>query len=264
MNGRERTDFFRTLWASCAHFAFYASVSRRRHSETLRYFLLLVVSYAVCASLAAAPFLIGGLNRLLDWGIRELPCLEIRNGRARILSGPDPFVRELEGPFLVKIDTTGEDPAFPDEITQGILVAPERVLLRSEDAERSWAFPEDWDIVLSAPVLLRWRAMVPWTVPLLVAAVAIPFFLVSKSFQVLFFGSLACLLSRWLGRSVSFTEGLKMAAYALTPPLLLALAVTVSGVSFPLFSLVYYGVYVVYLVGGLSALQPVLDGGGRG
>lgn len=260
--------FFRAIWASLQSPAFYLAVFQDKAGGIgFRYLLKL---FALCWLVVSVVLMVIIINAktqpedsplmlpsmLLHKLESQFPTITIESGNVKF-DGEQPFTitDENTGKQLMVIDTTGTIRDLKNTDAQ-ILLTRNQLKIRYESEEIVYDIPKDLKATIDAEAIASWAqtadAMLPY-VPLMM----LPFNVLSSVLQFagrwFLFAGFAYIALKNMQPKVP--DCLRLSAYALTPSILLKMAMIASGFQpFGAPHVVIFGVGLLYLYFAVSSV----------
>lgn len=255
---------FRTSFVS---FQFYASLMAGSVKRMILYFLSLIGLIAFLAMWIQLPGLILGITELTDWGVRKLPTLRFQSGQLE--AGPQKeylFSLQEDFPFLGKDFHLVIDPTEPKEfssIPRGIFFHKNQMVVKDTHMKQNFSYPKDLSLTVSSFTLIHWRDILLWLMPVYLGIRTFLSLILFRGLEVILLGSLAFLGLRLMKKNLTLNVCFLIAVVALGPALILTLLISFFGPSLPYSGLIYYGVYLIYFIGGLKVCLQKIEGGNQ-
>lgn len=155
------------------------------------------------------------------------------------------------GSFIFQVDLSGDAVAFPPS-AEGFILTPQTVYFKLGPAPPvNFSVRNVKSVVINEKALNRWRKVLAWALaPLLIVFNFVRYF-IAKLLQILFGCLIAAVTLMLMKCRIPFRRVFILCLYALTPVVILGLAVDLSGLKIGFFPLIYLIVYAVY-VGGAT------------
>jgi hypothetical protein len=258
-------NFFRTVFALCAHFRNYRAVRDLPVSQPLLHLIKLVAVLTPVLVLIITPMLWQRANTLAAWADRHFPEFRIEQGR--VTSPVAQPHRAGDDKFRFILDTTGTVTGPDSNAVMGLLVRADDLVFWLQNTNTSPAllhvqehplrgFPDgrvNGDYFRSLVRAFLWVA-----VPLgLVVGGLIA--LLGTLLQAYLFSLFGSLLERGMPGGLQMPQLLNVALYAATPATILFViyfALQLENVNAWLLYLMVYGVYVIGATNSCRERQP--------
>lgn len=238
---------FSAILRSCTDFKFYKEIFPQSFGKTLRYLLVLALFVTLVLGVRYGIFLNKASKQGLQWIQENVPYIEITDG---VVSADveQPYIIE-DKDFVAIIDTTGETNEIDSRYETGVLLVKNKLIFKQSDVRtQEFDLSKIESFQLDENTLKKWRKLfVTIVIPFMIVMVVVQFIIV-KIIQVLIAG-LAVLVFK---PQLKYNNILNVCMYALTPVTLLALIVMLI-IPRPLllFSIVYLGMYIAFIIGGI-------------
>ncbi len=246
-----------SLIRSCSDFKFYREILPQSLGKTLRYLLVLMLLVAVVLGVRFGFFINTMSNKGLSWLEENIPYIEIVDGEVMV-DADQPFIIE-EKDFIGIIDTTGKTAEVPDDFPSGILLTKDKLFIKRDSLrteEINLAKVQSFQ--LDDETLKKWRLIIVSAIIPLMLIFMYLYMLFTKFIQALIAGLIITLFKPQL----KLNNTLNICVYALTPVTILsALIFLVTLKPLPFFFVVYLGMYVAFIWGGLRACRPEQEQG---
>jgi len=236
---------------SCTDLKFYNRVFHQPFGKTIQYLVLLVTLITVILSIHYTII----FNKFLKAEIkilgRQIPYIEIFNGI--VTAGvKQPFITGDKN-FAVIIDTTGKIQDIGSEYNAGMLLTKNALIVKQDNmSERRINLEGIKKFRMDKRVLSRWHSLFLY--------IGLPFIVIFQ-FVYAFFAklaqaALAALIVQLFRPQIRYNNIINVCVYALTPPVLLSLVITLI-LPQPLlyFPLLYIGLYTAFIVGGMRQVE---------
>ncbi len=250
--------FFRQIFLSCSDFPFYKTVVKQKVSQSVQYFILLLLAVTLISSVFYCFYFKLALNVFDEWSQKHMPEMMVRDGV--VTSSVSQPYTAIEEDFVFVLDTTGTidriDPLYPN----GILVKQSSVLVKRsglEDQELDLTWIKSLE--LSAKVVSLWKTKAfPVLIPF-VFLITLIGLLLSKFFQAFLFSYAASILYPKERTGLGFSQFFNLALYSATPPILIGVLAQVLKIQIPLFWWIYFGMYAAFFIGAFSQCRVIKE-----
>lgn len=253
-------NFFVQMRESVIDFSFYKSIKNNRFSRSFLYLLLLfLIVYLVNGTKLFVVTRIG-IDELTAGMSANVPDFRLENGEFSF-SGEMPYYisRNTDGAFV--IDTTGQvDESILRDADSGMLITKDTVYIKNSDIEtRRFSLTELKGMTLTKSDVLEFLPKLSWIV-LIFIAFGFIFVLGWKLLNAVILALLGLILNGIMKGNLKYGNLLNISIYALTLPLLLQLALNLSGYPFPSFWLIYWGISLLYVAMAIRSCREQNDG----
>lgn len=247
-------NFFRTVFALCAHFRSYRPLCDQPVREPLLHLIKLVALLAPLLACFYTPRLWQRANTLAAWADRHFPPFQIQDGQVRS-DTPQPHIAGTPQ-FRFILDTTGAVTGPDSNAPMGLLIRADDLVFWMQNTNVTppaihaqqhplRGFP---DGAVTGDYLRALVRTFLWVAVPLGAIVGALIGLLGTMLQAYLFALFGSLLERSLPGGLTMPQLLNIALYAATPALILFtvyLALRLQNVSAWLLYLIVYGVYVI-------------------
>ena len=248
-------SFILEIWKSITDFNFYREIPSRPLSVVFRYLSGLLGMYIVLITLLVAPGITMGINSVADWMIKNVPSATISQGEVVFHGITEPYRRAEEKQFLFLIDTKTPDVSFDPEYANCVIVKKDRVLIKSGQYIKEYAFPKNKTVTLSEETISGWKNIVMALAILFIFLLNIVSVVFSKGLQSIMVTLVVFLYMKVKNVPCDFSSLWKISVYALTAPLVLSLFIFILGIHIPFFWIVYIAFYLVFCLGAVHQLM---------
>ncbi len=196
------------------------------------------------------------LHSLAEHYDTYLPEIKIKNGQASI-RGEQPFrldALEKEGVF-VAIDTREvklkEALNYLKDAKNGVVLTRDSLVVKNEGQVRILPLKDFPDLTLNSAEI---QALIQRYLPMVVQwvwIVVITYFLFAKPIQLLILGMIPFFGARSYSVDLTYGDALKIASFAMVPPVLLDVLLNMSGASLTGSFVLYFAVYIGLLIIGV-------------
>ncbi|MBQ8184993.1 MAG: DUF1189 domain-containing protein [Lachnospiraceae bacterium] len=252
-------NIFKQMGCAVAKVSAYPRFLENRKGKTFGYGLLLITLYFVIAYLIPVVSVQREIGKIADAIEKLVPNFELEDGE---LWMEEPMALDVEGVY-VDVDTqalfqveTAKD--FSEDYEGALIADAKKVFVKVRDTTELFYFAdvEDWHVG---------KEMILDFVPIINAGIfVILLFMYIGQALLFFFG---VLLVTWIGMAFSGIRGLQLdlgqvytlSIYSRTLPLAVKAILRMTGLMFPGFWAVNFGVSVVYLSLALSYIKKERD-----
>jgi hypothetical protein len=234
--------FFQEVIEAVSDFKFYKRVKDFPVSKGIKYIFLLIF-------LITLIFTIQSTYVFGKWVAKNLPPIEIQNGVAYV-DAKQPYETSFVGTIFI-IDTTGEITSL-DKYEKGLLLTKDKFIIKSDRATT-----QTFELVhiIKGPQKLTIDGKRVWNL--------FPLFLIlhyirlcmSKFFHILFFSLVSLAISSISGIKLNYRQLFNIGIYAITLSVLLETLLIIVGRQLPFFSIIYFGVYIIYLIMAVTSCK---------
>ena len=241
-------QFYRQAYLAITDFDLYARVFEQSPRRTLIYLLSLAAHVAFILTLYYAWVVLPATAQFLDWATETLPPMRVEDG-ALIVEADQPLVLQYSGETLwtLILDTTG---TYRD--TRGLqepvaLLTRERLFVRLAGSDNPP--PLAWTDVpnFSLPAdLENFGTTLNWIFFPVVYSLSLLWSLFFKALQALLLTPLAISVGSLYGVRLPLRSSYTIALYALTPAVVIDLAVLWTGQAGNYFIVLYFAIALIY------------------
>jgi hypothetical protein len=239
--------FYREAYAAITDFQFYAGIAQQRWGRTLLFLLYLSAHVAVILSLTVALHYRTEFRRFSAWSQAQFPALEVKDGELTV-KAKQPLIRRYEGklPVTFVFDTTGRYQS-PDGFGQpAFLLTRKNLLLRYRGQTEAHSWEEFGTFSLERGDLKTMERVIRWLYFPVSYALFLCYTLFAKSITAVFLTGFAVAAAARYRVRISFQSSFAIALYALTPAIVIGLAVNLTGLSISYFQVIYFAIAAVY------------------
>jgi hypothetical protein len=257
-------NFFRTVYATCAHFRNYRAVRDLPVSGSLKYIGLLIPLLTLMGLGSYLPVLHGYVETFAEWADTHLPEFSIENGK--VITAVEQPYRHGNQNFLFLLDTTGQTSRPETNALMGLLVESDRLTFWTQNTNTTPATVRSQHAELRGFPNGRVNGNYFRHFIYAFAWVGLPLFYIVITLIALFtvlaqaylFALAASFLERTQPAGLRLPQLLNIAIHAATPAALIyTIYHALRLAEFDLW-LVYLVIYGVYVVGAASACRDPL------
>ncbi|MDF2520346.1 MAG: hypothetical protein K0R84_974 [Clostridia bacterium] len=247
-------NFFIQVRESVIDFGFYKSIKNNRFAKSFLYLLLLFL--IIYSFIAVRNFI--WMRGLMDQAALNLsvsiPDFEFKDGKFSF-EGEMPYYISSSTNELIVIDTTGAtDSKVIDNVMLGILITEDTVYMRNNNQAQQFNLEDFKDVEFNKQDLIERLPSVSWLM-LVVMIVAFVFVLGWKLITAVLLALIGVILNSVYKTDLKFNHLLNFSIYALTLPLIIDLAVDMSGFVVPYFFIIYWFIAILYLSMAMKAYR---------
>lgn len=208
---------------------------------------------------------IGGIKFLSDFnsGINEVvqdfqsgvPDFQLKNGELEV-NADMPYMIEDDQNGVVIIDTTGtNDETILNDYENGIFISKHGVVNKENMFKTTkFDFSSLQGITITKEKVVNWLPYLKW-LSVLIIVFGFIFYFIGKLISVLIVSVCGIAIQSILKHKIGFKNLYKLAIYAMTLPILVNTIIDLTGLSIPYFTLIYYGIALLYLWMAIKALK---------
>ncbi|MFB3905024.1 MAG: DUF1189 domain-containing protein [Acidobacteriota bacterium] len=240
-------SFYHEAYAAITDFQFYARIARQHWGRTLLFLLYLSAHVAVILSLTVALHYRSEFRKFSAWSQAHFPALEVKDGELTV-KAEQPLIRRYEGrlPLTFVFDTTGRYQS-PDGFGQpAFLLTRKNLLLRYRGQTEAHSWKEFGAFSLESADLKTMEIVIRWLYFPVSYALFLMYTLFAKSVTAVFLTGFAVAAAARYRVRMSFQSSFAIALYALTPAIVIGLAVNLTGLAISYFHLIYFAIAAVY------------------
>jgi len=245
--------FFRQLKESITSPEFYKTIYDQSLGKTFKYLLLFfLVTYIIGGSIFSVHFF-SGVNTFIAEVQSKMPEFVLANGRLEV-KGEQPVVFEDNNTTIV-IDTTGKttEESLSQKTSDYILVTKEQVFSKQGVRQQSYRF-SDFPVDFNKDMLMEKLPYLKSAV-ILIGVFAFIFGLFGRVFWALILSLGALVLNASMKTKLKYAQLFTVSVYALTLPIVLEFIKDQVDLTISLFSVVYWGLGLVYVYLALKAIK---------
>lgn len=240
-------NLFIQMRESVIDFNFYKSIKNNRFSRSFVYLLLLfLIIYFINGTKLFIVTRIG-VDELVAGMNANVPDFRLENGEFSF-SGEMPYYISSSTDEAFVIDTTGQvNESILRDVSGGMLITKNTVYVKRSDIEtREFSLSEFKGVTLTKANVLEFLPKLSW-IAFIFIAFGFIFVLGWKLLNVVILALLGLIVNAVMKGNLKYGNLLNISIYALTLPLLLQLALDLSGYPFPGFWLIYWGISILYV-----------------
>ncbi len=244
---RNLLDFYREAYWAITDFTFYRSILNQPWRRTLVYLLYLSAHLALLLAVTYAVQYASDFSRFSKWAQNTFPPLEVKNGELSI-NGEQPAVHRYQGKQDVTFvfDTTGKY-STPDGFTQPVFLLTRRNILFSYEGQtQSHSWTEFGAFKLDRSRLEQFERFAKIAYFPVAYSVLLVYHMLAKSFTAIFISTFALFSAARYGLRLPFRSTFTLGLYGLTPAVVIALAVTATGIYISYFFAIYLAIAAIY------------------
>lgn len=249
-------NLFIQVKESVTDFKFFLKIKDNRFGKTFTYLLLLfLIVYSMISVKWYNDFSI--ITKLAIGFTDRMPDFRLEKGQF-IFDGTMPYqiINTDQGKFI--IDTTGKT-TIEDykDVYNGMLITKEFIMARSDMQERKVYFKDMPELKFNKQSIVDLLPRLPSLLAVFLTF-GFLFALIWKLLNVLLLAVIGILLCRTQKITIYFRHLFNLATYSLTLPMLLQLALTLSGMAMPYFGLLYWFISMMYLFYAIKYIKNSL------
>ncbi len=240
-------SFYQEAYAAITDFQFYTGIARQRWGRTLLFLLDLSAHVAVILSLTVALHYRTEFRRFSAWSQTQIPALEVKDGELTV-KAEQPLIRRYEGklPVTFVFDTTGRYQS-PDGFGQPAFVFTRKnLLLRYRGQTEAYPWEDFQPFTLERADLQTIEKLIRWFYFPVSYSLLLLYTLFAKSVTATLLTGFAVAAAARYRVRMSFQSSFAIALYALTPAIVIGLAVNLTGLSISYFQVIYFAIAAVY------------------
>lgn len=238
-------SFFTQVKESVIDFKFFLRIKDNRFGKTFTYLLLLfLIVYSMTSIKWHNDFSI--ITNITIGFAEKMPDFRLEKGEFSF-DGPMPYeiVNTDQGKFI--IDTTGQT-TIEDykDIYDGLLITRDFIMAKSNMQERKIYFIDISELKFYKKDIVDLLPILPGILAVFLVF-GFLFAFIWKLLNALILAVIGILLCKIQKTAIDINHLFNLATYSLTLPILLQLALSLSGMMIPYFSLLYWFVSIMYL-----------------
>jgi hypothetical protein len=239
--------FYREAYQAVTDFGFYRTVFQQPLRRTFLYLFYLAASIALALTLIYAWQYADEFDSFWRWAETNLPALEVRDGELSV-EADQPTVRTYHGreeiTFVFNSDAGHLDAEQVQE--PGALFTREALFIRLGGRTQSYRWKDYDEFRLSPPEMRQVEHLIKWAYFPLSYSFFFIYNLISKAFHALLLTLFGVSATARYAVRLPFRQYFTIALYALTPAILIDLAVTMTGMEISYFFVIYLGTGAIY------------------
>ena len=188
-----------------------------------------------------------GINDAVNYVNTDFPDFQLKNGELEV-NAEMPYVIQENEEEIIMIDTSDKaDATILNDYESGIFISKYGADYKKSAFEtRKIDFASLNGVTFTKGDLLKWLPYLKWFT-LIIIIFGFFFYVIGKIISALFVSLGGIVIAKVLKHNISFGNLYKLSIYCLTSSMLLNTLVDLTGLTIPFFSLIYYGIALVYL-----------------
>lgn len=252
-NMHEKMGVFKQFKESITNFQSYTYFYRETLGKAIFYIFIISLLLGLIESIRPIVGMTGAFTDMKTVVKENFPELTIKNG---ILSAPSDVRMPIcidDGDTLILMDTTEKlDTGHLSGYSQGALIDPYGITYSNGIKMQYISFENIEDRTIMAEDIDRLIGMISLFINVILIIFMPLASFVGKLWSVfVVMGIIGMIMSAIKKLGFSYGEGCKLAAYALTVPMILSTFLIVIGIAIPYFGLLYYAIGGFYLYKGM-------------
>ncbi|MGE5630513.1 MAG: DUF1189 domain-containing protein [Caulobacteraceae bacterium] len=240
-------NFFLQMRESVIDFKFYREIKDNKFGRSFTYLLLLFLIIYFINGTKTFVVLRAGVDELVSQVNNNVPEFKLENGEFSF-EGKMPYYISNNANEVFAIDTTGQltEKAL-EGVHTGMLVTRDKLFVKQNTGElRVFSLKEFVGITLTKSDVLNFLPKLSWIV-LIFIVFGFIFVFGWKLLNAVILALIGLIINAVMKADMKYNNLLNISIYALTLPLLLQLAVDLSGIAVPMFWLIYWTISIVYV-----------------
>lgn len=247
-------NFFNQVKESVIDFRFYKSIKDNRFAKTFLYLLLILLIIHSMVTVRNYLLVKNTMQRASLELSQNMPDFELKDGKFRF-AGQMPYYASSSTNELFVIDTTGSvDASVLNGVMAGVLITEDSVHLKNNLQAQTINFADFEGLEFNKQDLINFIPKLSWMV-LIVMIVGFVFVLGWKLLNAVLLAVIGILISAAYKVDLKFKHLFNFSVYALTLPMIIKLAVDISGYPIPMFSIIYWVISITYLSVAIKAYR---------
>lgn len=247
-------NFFIQVRESVIDFSFYKSIKENKFAKTFLYLLLLLLIIHSMITIRNYVLVKNVMERASIELSQNIPDFELKDGKFKF-SGKMPYYASSSTNEIFVIDTTGSvDARVLNNVMAGVLITEDAVYLKNNLQSQTISLADFKGADFNKQDLIEFIPKLSWLV-LIAMIVSFVFVLGWKLFNAVLLALLGILISAAYKVDLKYRHLFNFSVYALTLPMIIKLAVDISGYYIPLFFVIYWAISIVYLSLALKAYK---------
>lgn len=240
-------NFFRQMRESVIDFKFYREIKDNRFGKSFTYLLLLFLIIYFIGGTKTFVITRAVVDELAVQMSNDVPDFKLENGEFSFEGKMPHYISSSTNEIFV-IDTTGQtDEKVLEDVHSGMLITKDKLYLKQNTSElRIISLKELGGVALTKSDIVEFLPKLSWIVFIIIAFGFI-FVLGWKLLNAVILALIGLAINAAMKTNLKYNNLLNISIYALTLPLLIQLAVTLSGYLVPGFWLIYWTISIVYV-----------------
>lgn len=240
-------NFFIQIKESVVDFKFYTKIKDNRFSRSFLYLMLLFLIIYSLGAIGDFVYLKYGVDEAANYINESLSDFRLQNGEFSY-DGEMPKYLANNSQEMYVIDTTGQvTEDMVSNAENGILIMKSYIYVKRPGDSGRIYYKDLQGLSFTRKSLIDFMPKLNWII-LAILAVGFSFMLAYKLLNALLLALIAMIANTTIKAEFNYKQVLNISIYALTLPMLLELAVKLSGYTFTFFSLIYWLVSYAYII----------------
>ena len=240
-------NLFAQFYNSITRFEAYKYFFRQSFGKAFLYLILISIPLAAISGFRTIYDFNVGINDAVKYVKTDFPNFELTNGELEV-DAEMPYIVEKNEEELIIIDTTDKaDATILNGYESGIFISKYGLDYKKSAFEtRKIDFASFNGVTFTKDSILKWLPYLKWFT-LLIILFGFFFYIIGKLISALFLSIGGIIMAKVIKHKISFGNLYKLSIYCLTLSILINALINLMGLTIPFFSLIYYGIALVYL-----------------
>mgnify|MGYP001184574354 FL=1 len=248
----EKIGFWGTLGYSMTKADAYRIFQRRSVGKAVVCLLLLSLIFGSLSLIRPMVEFSQAIDEFTRWFALEAPEFVLENGELTVEGEQPVFVQEED--MILIIDTTGQyDESSVEQFDEVIFIGRDKLVNKENGRTQIINFQDFADWRITKDNVVSWLPLFKWC-NILLYLFGLLFFIAKKYFLAFILGLIGLVFAKTGGGKLGFADSYKLSHYALTLPIIVKVALEMTGLKSGWFLLIYL-LALIYLWQGLKAVK---------
>ena len=240
-------NLFAQFYNSITRLEAYKYFFKQSLGKAFLYLFVISISLAAISGFRTIYDFNVGINDVAAYVKTDFPDFELRNGQLEV-DAEMPYVVANNEIQIIIIDTTDKtDETILNDYDSGIFISKHGLDYKESVFQtRKIDFASLNGVTLTKDNILKWIPYIKWFT-ILIIFFGFLFYIVGKLISALLVSIGGIVIASILKHKIKFGDLYKLSIYCLTSSILVNTLIDLTGITIPFFSLIYYGIALVYL-----------------
>jgi len=242
----KKMNLFAQFYSSITRLEAYKYFFRQSFGKAFLYLFLISIPLAGISGFRAIYDYNMAINDATSYVKTDFPNFQLKNGELEV-DAKMPYIVEKTEEIII-IDTTDKaDATILNDYESGIFISKYGLDYKKSAFEtRKIDFASLNGVTFTKDNLLKWIPYLKWFI-LAIIFFGFFFYIIGKLISALLLSIGGIIMAKVLKHRISFGNLYKLSIYSLTLSMLIQALINLMGLTIPFFSLIYYGIALVYL-----------------
>lgn len=243
----KKMGLFSRIFNSMTRIEAYKYFIKQPLRKAILYLFLVSILFWCISGIKIVIGINAGVNEGIKYFETELPDFQLKNGELEV-DAEMPYVIAEEENKLYVIDTSQSiDETVLDKYEGGFFISKNGAIYKKNIFEtRRFNFSSLQDTVITKNDVLGWLPYLKWLCVVFVVF-TVPIYFLGKIISAFIVSICGIVIEKIFRCRLGFKNLYKISIYALTFPMLMAALLDLSCLSIPYFSVMYYGIALIYV-----------------